>query len=174
MSLNLELWVLQILKGAHRSREVLETEYPDVVWDEDRILLHNLSSIVHRQGMLLALLALVPATREELMSRMPALVDSAPAWLDAQVRGGEPMTVKLFARGLAQTLTAHRAAVERVVSEQVANDGPIHEILREAPVPAGAADEEQGPLVSGVFGAMTAHTEALCGIARDVETDNEE
>jgi hypothetical protein len=169
---NLEMWVLAMIKGAFKSQEVLEAERPAHMppYDEDRALLQNWTTVVHRQGVVLAHLSVIPPTRAELMKRMPDMVDRAPAWLDAHVDGEQPMTWELFMRGIAQIMTEHREAIERVVEEQVVDPESIEEALVEAPVPAGAGDEERSDLIAGVARAMTAHTKALVDIAYDLET----
>jgi hypothetical protein len=169
--LSLELQVLRLIRGAFRSREVLEAERPDYVppYDDDRALFEGWASTVDRQGVILAHLSMVPATRAELMSRMPGLFQSAPAWLDAHLEGQE-MTAKLFMRGLAQTLGEHRSAIKRVTAEQVADIEAVEEALDEASVPPGTEDETQSELIHGVGQAMMAHTRALVEIAYDLET----
>ena len=110
--------------------------------------------------MLLAHLAVIPSTRAELMTAMPDMISRALAWLDAQLEGCEEMNLKLFMRGLAQTMAKHREAIERVVAEQVIDPEPIEETLAEAPVPAATEEEARSDLISGVGSAMTAHASA--------------
>jgi hypothetical protein len=168
----LEMRVLEIIKGAFKSREVWEAERPDDAppVDDDRAMLQNWTGVVERQGTILAHLSVVPPTRAELMARMPGMANRVPAWLDAHLEGNKPMTWRLFMRGLAQMQTEHRKAIERVVAEQVAEAGGIEEALTEAPVPAGTDEEDRRDLMSGVFKVMTAHTKALVDIAYDLET----
>jgi hypothetical protein len=167
---NLEMRVLEIIKGAFKSRDVWEAERPAGVppFDEDRTMLQNWASVVSRQGTILAHLSVVPSTRAELMERMPGMLNRAPAWLDAHVRG-QAMTMKLFWRGIAQTMTDHRKAIEGVVAEQVSDPAAIEETLAEAPIPAGIEEEDWQDLMSSVTYAMTAHTKALVDIAYDLE-----
>lgn len=169
---NLESLVVTVLRGAFRSREVIEADLPEEMrpLDEGRLALHRWSSMIHRQGTLLAYLSVVPATRAELLKRMPGMLDRAPAWLDAYVRGDEPMTVKLFARGVAQTLAVQREAFEQVIDDQVVDPEPIERSFAEAPVPAGTEDEGQSELISAVGDASNAHMAALADIAYDLET----
>lgn len=168
---NLELEVLWRIMGAFKSREVLETERPDYVppYDDDRAMLQGWATAVDRQGVILARLSVVPETRSELMSRMPGLLNNAPAWLDAHLEGQEEMTAKLFMRGLAQTQIEHRAAIERVVDEQVVDTEEVEEALEEASVPPGTVDETQSELIRGVGQVMPSHTKALIAIAYDLE-----
>jgi hypothetical protein len=169
---NLELRVLELIKGAFRSREVLEAERPNDAppVDDDRAMLQNLTEAMERQGMILAHLSIVPSTRAELMTRLPGMANRVPVWLDAHLEGNRPMTWRLFMQGLAQIQSEHREAIERVVAEQVEEAGEIEEALTEAPVPAGTPGEVRRDLMSGVFRAMTAHTKALVDIAYDLET----
>jgi hypothetical protein len=168
---SLERYVLDTIKGAFKSREVLEAERPDGVppFDDDRAMLQNWATLIGRQGSLIANLSVVPETRTELLERMPDMLNRAPAWLNAHMEGVEEMTLKLFMQGIAQTMTEHRKAIERVVEEQVAEPDEIEEALAEAPVPAARDEEDRSELMRGVGQAMTAHTKALVDIAYDLE-----
>jgi len=169
---SLERYVLDTIKGAFKSREVLEAERPDDVppFDDDRAMLQNWASLIGRQGTLIAHLSVVPETRTELLERMPDMLNRAPAWMNAHVEGVEEMTLKLFMQGIAQTMAEHRKAIERVVEEQVAEPEEIEETLADAPVPAATNEEDRSDLMQGVGQAMTAHTKALVDIAYDLET----
>jgi hypothetical protein len=166
---NLEMWVFAMIRGGFKSIEVLEAERPPHAppYDEDRVLLQNLTTTVNRQGMVLARLSVVRETRAELMERMPGMADRVPAWLDAQLEGDRPMTWELFMKGISQMMAAHREVIEQVVEEQVAEPEAIEETLAEAPVPTG--DEARRDLFKGVFDVLTAHTKALVDIAYDLE-----
>jgi len=168
---SLERYVLDTIKGAFKSREVLEAEAPDhaAPFDDSQAMLQNWATLIGRQGSLVAHLSIVPETRVELMERMPDMLNRAPAWMDAHMRGVEEMNLKLFMRGIAQTMAEHRKAIERVVDEQVAEPESIEEALAEAPVPAGTDDEDRSDLMKGVGLAMAAHTKALVDIAYDLE-----
>jgi hypothetical protein len=170
--LSLELRVIRAIMGAFKSREVLEAERPEGAppFDDDRAMLHGWATTVDRQGVILAHLSVVPSTKAELMSRMPGLLNTAPAWLDAHLEGRDEMTAKLFMRGLAQTIAEHRLAIERVMEEQVADREAVEDALAEADVPAGTEEEAQSQLISGVGHAMMAHTKALVEIAYDLES----
>ena len=170
---SLERYVLDTIKGAFKSREVLEEERPDDVppLDSGSAMIHNWATLINRQGKLVAQLSIVPETRAELMERMPGMLDRAPAWMDAHMRGVEEMNLKLFMRGIAETMAEHRKAIERVVDEQVLEQNEeIEEALAQAPVPAATEDEDRSDLMDGVGLAMTAHTKALVDIAYDLET----
>jgi len=168
---NLEAWVFAMTRGAFKSRELLEAERPEGArpYDENLVVLQNCATLVNRQGMILAHLSVVPATRAELMESMPGMLNRAPAWLDAQLQGDQPMTWELFYRGVAQTVTVHRREIERVVAEQVSDPSEIDQALGEAPIPVGAEGEDRGDLMSGVMRAMSAHLKALVDIAYDLE-----
>lgn len=168
---SLEKYVLDTIKGAFKSREVLEEERPEGVppFDESRAMLQNWATLIGRQGRLIGHLSVVPETRTELLERMPDMLNRAPAWMNAHMEGVEEMTLKLFMRGIAQTMTEHRKAIERVVEEQVAEPDGIEETLAGAPVPAGTEEEDRSDLMEGVCDAMTAHTKALVDIAYDLE-----
>jgi len=169
---SLERYVLDAIKGAFKSREVLEAERPDGAppFDDDRAMLQNWATLIGRQGSLIANLSVVPETRTELLERMPDMLNRAPAWLNAHMEGVEEMTLKLFMQGIAQTMAEHRKAIERVVEEQVVEPDEIEETLAEAPVPAARDEEDRSDLMQGVGQAMTAHTKALVDIAYDLET----
>jgi hypothetical protein len=168
---SLERYVLDTIKGAFKSREVLEAERPEGVppFDDNRAMLQNWATLIGRQGTLIAHLSVVPETRAELLERMPDMLNRSPAWMNAHMEGVEEMTLKLFMQGIAQTMTEHRKAIERVVEEQVAEPEEIEEALAEAPVPAGTDEEDRSDLMQGVGQAMTAHTKVLVDIAYDLE-----
>jgi hypothetical protein len=167
----LEMLVIAEINGATRSREAWEAEYPDLAPpDDDWVSLWNWASTVHRQGMVLARLAVFPQTRVELEKEMQDIVDRAPAWLDAHLQGRQIMTLELFLQGLAQTLTTQRAAIERVVAEQVVDSHSIQETLAEAPIPKASKGEKRRDLLRGVSHAITAHLKALADLAYDLET----
>jgi hypothetical protein len=168
---NLELWVLATIRGGFKSIEVLEAERPPHApsYDEDLALLQNLTTIVNRQGKVLARLSVVAETRAELMERMPGLPGRVPAWLDAHLEE-LPTTWELFWRGIAQMMAEHRTAIEQVVEEQVAEPEEIEEALAQAPVPAGTAEETRSELLDGIGLVLFAHTKALADIAYDLET----
>lgn len=170
MPQSLEAWVFAINKGAFKSRELLDAERPEDTppHSDGSALLQNWATLVNRQGVMLAHLSAVPATRAELMESMPGMVDRAPAWLDARLQG-KPMTWELFFLGLAQTMAVQRREIERVVEEQVSDPEKIEEALTEAPVPDGTREEERFDLMSGVGLALSAHLKALVEIAYDLE-----
>jgi hypothetical protein len=167
---NLEMWVLETIRGGFKSIEVLEAERPPHAppYDEDRALLQNFTTTVSRQGKVLARLSVVAETRAELLERMPGLADRVPAWLDAYLEG-RPTTWEIFMRGIAQMMAEHREAIELVVEEQVADPEEIEEALADAPVPAATDEETRSELFAGVFQVLMAHTKALAGIAYDLE-----
>lgn len=167
---NLEMMVLRTIQGAFRSREILEAEWPDDAppLDDDRMLLHNWTAMVSRQGTMLAHLALIPSTKADLLDRMPGMVNRAPAWLEARVNDA-PMTWRLFLTGLAQTAATHREAIERVMDEQMAEPEETERVLADAPVPMGMPDADRDALTEAVSNALVAHTRALADIARDLE-----
>lgn len=164
----IEIRVIELVKGAFKSREVLEAEHPDAApLDDDQVMLQNWASTVHREGILLAHLAMVPKTRAELLTEMEGLVDRAPAWLDAHFQGRQVMTLDLFFQGIAQTLATQRAAFLRVVAEQASDPEAIEGKLTDAPVPVPT--EERSALMRTVSNAITAHLEALVDLAYDFE-----
>ena len=162
--------VFDTISGAFKSRDVLEAERPAhlPLYDDDRVMVENWTSLVDRQGRLLALLSVNPSTKAELMTRMPNLVNLSPAWVDAQVHA-KPMTWELLMLGLAQTAAEQRSAIEQVVAEQVEDPDAIEEALAEAPVPTGTEGEDRSALMTGVVDALLAHTKALADIAYDLE-----
>lgn len=168
---SLEMCVLEEILGSFRSQDEWEAERPDHVppYDETRTMFQNLAAMVHQQGLILARLSVVPSTRVDLMTRMPDLLESAPTWLDAHLQTPNVMTLELFMRGLAETMTVHRREIERVLAEQVTHPEEIEKVLADSPIPAGGDQEERSDLIKGVSHAMTAHTEALVDIAYDID-----
>lgn len=164
----LEKHVFNTLSGAFKSREVLEAERPAHVppYDDNRVLFQNWTTLVDRQGVLLAQLSVVPETKAELYARMPGLVGLSPAWLENEVQG-EPMTLDLFVLGLVQTAAEQRKAIERVVAEQVVDADSIEEALARAPIPTDTKDGS-GPM-EALGKVLVAHLKALVDIAYDLE-----
>lgn len=113
LSQNLEMWVLETIRGGFKSIEVLEAERPlhAPPYNEDRALLQNFTTTVSRQGKVLARLSVVAETRAELLERMPGLANRVPAWLDAYLEG-RPTTWEIFMQGIAQMMasTARRSS----------------------------------------------------------------
>jgi hypothetical protein len=167
---NLVDLVFTVLRGACKSREVLEAELPEELRGEagERLVFDNWACTIERTGLLLAYLSAVPPTRARLMGEMRGLVDRAPAWLEASVEG-KPMTYELFVRGLEQTIAVQRRAFEQVVGEQVIDPEPIEEMLAEAPVPDSATEPPRSIPMAAVGKVATAHMEALVEIAFDIE-----
>jgi hypothetical protein len=58
---NLEMWVLAKIKGAFKSRELLEAERPEGAppYDAGQVMLQNWAALVDRQGRILAHLSVV-------------------------------------------------------------------------------------------------------------------
>lgn len=164
----LELKVIGRIKEATKTREEWEAEHPEASpLSDDWVMLQNWASIVHRLGMILAHLAVLPETRANLMSDMNGIVNRSPAWLEAHLEGQQVMTLDLFLHGVAQTLGKQRLAVERVIDEQVSEPTAIEETLARAPVPDGT--EPRGDLFPAVTDVIAAHTKALVDIAYDLE-----
>jgi hypothetical protein len=165
---DIEGQVIAAINGAFKSREQWEAEYPELSpLEDDWVMLQNWALVVHRQGIMLARLAVLPQTRAELAAEMEGLVNRAPAWLDAHFEGQDTMTLDLFLKGIAETLARQRAAIERIVAEQASDPEPIEESLAEAPVPATA--EERPDLLRGICEVMPAHLKALVDLAYDLE-----
>ncbi|HEY0392568.1 MAG TPA: hypothetical protein VGC63_12750 [Solirubrobacterales bacterium] len=169
-SQNLEMWVLETIRGGFKSIEVLDAERPPHAppYNEDRALLQNFTTTVSRQGKVLARLSVVSETRAELLERMPGLANRVPTWLDAHLEG-RPTTWEIFMQGIAEMMAEHREAIEMVIEEQMSDPKEIEEVLADAPVPAGINEETRDELFAGVFQVLTAHTKALAGIACDLE-----
>lgn len=154
-----------------KSREVMEAERPEHIppYTDDAAMLQRWAMTINRQGVILAQLSAIPETRSELILRMPGLLNSAPAWLDADLADVKETSTVLFFRGLAQTLCVQREAIERVVDEQVADPERVEEALAEGSPPPGTEDETQSELIHGVGTAMGVHMKALVAIAYDLE-----
>jgi hypothetical protein len=167
----MEALVLTALRRRRRSREGWEElrgeDEPPM--SDLQVLLENMIGEVEQHGLILAQLAVSPATRSELRVSARGAVDRVPAWMNAAVYGPPLMTPQLFVRGLAQLLGEQRKWLERVLHEQVADPAPIEEALAEAPIPEGGEDETIGEIMHGVGQAMTAHLRALLDIARDID-----
>lgn len=164
----LELQVIARLKKAFKSREAWEAEFPEKgPLEEDWVMLQNWFSIVQEMGMVLAHLSVAPNTRAELLSDMDGIVNRSPAWLEAHLEGQQVMTLDLFLHGVAQTLEKQRAAIERVVDEQVDEPASIEEALVNAPVPE--ENEPRSDLFPAIGEVIGAHTKALVDIAYDLE-----
>lgn len=164
-----EKHVFDTIRGAFKSRETLEAERPPHVppYDEGQVMIQNWVNLIERQGVLLAELSIVPATKLELIKRMPGLARLAPVWLEAEALGGT-MTAERFMLGTAQTLIEHRKVIERVVAEQVIEPELIEKALKKAPIPR--EDEKDSPtFLRRVGDAVSAHTKALVEIAYDLE-----
>lgn len=167
---SLDLKVLALIEGGFKSREMWEAECPHLSpLDEGHRMVLNLAAAIERQGLVLGGLAMSPETRTELRAEMPGMVGRAPAWMDAHLQGREALTLDLFCQGLAQTLATHRAAIERLIDEQMVDSESIEEALAEAPVPAGTPGEDEDTLLEGVTHAMMAHLKAIVALARDLE-----
>jgi hypothetical protein len=169
--LSMEMVVVKAITAAPMSREGWEElRGPDLPpMSEQEVFLENMTEIVKRHGVVIAQLAIAPETRAELQTSMPDAVERVPAWLEAKVNGPPLMTVRLFIRGLAQLMGEHRAAIERVVAEQVREPGPIEALLAAAPLPAGSEGESDSELIGAIGLAIGAHLEALVAIARDLD-----
>jgi hypothetical protein len=169
--LNMETVVVQTICVAPKSREAWEAQRSEDLppMSEESVLLENMLQLVHRHGLAIALLAITPDTRAELQASMPGAIERIPAWLEAQVYGPPLMTIRLFARGLAQLMGVHRRAIERILDEQVADPESIAASLTAAPLPAGEEDETDRELMAADGAAIGAHMEALVEIARDLD-----
>lgn len=157
------------LRGPSRERWEELRDEDDPPMSDLQAFLENMIGEVERHGLILAQLAIVPATRSELQASARGAIERIPAWMNAAVYGPPLMTPHLFARGMAQLLGEQRVWFERVLHEQVADPEPIEEVLDEAPVPAGAEEEELGEITEGVGHAMAAHLQALLDIAHDLD-----
>lgn len=143
-------------------REEASNEY-------SRAMFECWGSVVQRQGLILARMAILPWRKAELKSSMSGIVNRAPAWMNAHFRGERAMTLELYAQGMAQTMAAQRGAFEQVLTDQVDEPAPLQELLVEAPLPAVPEAIERSALLAALAKAMTAHTEVLAGIAADAD-----
>jgi hypothetical protein len=137
--------------------------------EDSRAMLQCWASVVQRQGLILARMSILPWRKAELKSNMSDIVNRAPAWMNAHFRGERAMTLELYAQGMAQTLATQRAAFKQVLAEQVSEPAPLEELLAEAPIPAAPEEIERSKLLSALSKALVAHTEALAGIAADID-----
>jgi hypothetical protein len=137
--------------------------------EDSQAMLECWASVVQRQGLILARMSMLPWRKAELKSNMSDIVNRAPAWMNAHFRGERVMTLELYAQGMAQTMATQRVAFEQVLAEQVSEPVPLRELLAEAPIPAAPEKMGRSELLSALAKAMMAHTEALAGIAADVD-----
>lgn len=167
----MEAVVLTALQRRGRSREGWEElrEEGEPPISDLQAFLENMIGEVEQYGLILAHLAVRPATRRELQASARGAVERIPAWMNAAVFGPPLMTPHLFVRGLAQLLAEQREWFERVLHEQVADTAPIEGILAAAPIPAGTEEEATVEITRGVGEAMAAHLQALLDIARDID-----
>ncbi len=137
--------------------------------DEARAMFQFWGSVVQRQGVILARMSMFPWRKAELKSDMSGIVNRAPALMNAHFHGERVLTLELFAQGIAQTMATQRAAFEQVLAEQVSEPAPLQALLAQAPIPAAPEEMQRGELLAALAKAMSAHTEALAGIAADVD-----
>jgi hypothetical protein len=166
---NLEGLVISQLIDAYESFEVGGADGQGTLASPGGHLVQLWASVVDRQGQILAQLAIEPDTRAELASSMEGLVNRSPAWLDAHLREEKTMTVDLFLRGMAQTMTRQREGISRVAAEQTREPATLEKTLREAPLPESFEDPEHDEFVSALADAVTAHSEVLIGIAAELD-----
>jgi hypothetical protein len=168
---NLEMLVISQLVDAYGSLEARDANDPQsTLSSSGGHPLQLWSSVVDRQGEILARLAIKPATRAELMSLTEGLVERAPAWLDAHFRDERKMTVDLFLHGMAQTMVKQREGIKRVIAEQTREPAALEEILRGSPLPEDPEETERSALMSALADAVTAHTEVLIGMAAEIDS----
>lgn len=168
---SIEEMVIAEINGVFESiGSVLLSRKPGGLSDEDtRAMLQCWASVVQRQGLILARMAILPWRKAELKSSMSGIVNRAPAWMNAHFRGERTMTLELFAEGIAQTMARQQVEINRVLVEQVDEPAPLQALLAEAPLPADPEKVARGELLSAITKAMTTHTEALVGIAADLD-----
>lgn len=168
---NIEMAVIHAIKQSLLARQIWEAERgeDDPPLEEGRVVLQAAIAHLRCHGILIGHLALLPKTRAELRTRMADAIDFVPAWMEARVYGVETMTGRLYACGQCQVLREHRAAIEQVVSEQIANPEHIEGVLAEAPIPEARDDEVGSEIMQGGAEAMRAHMEVLVTIARALD-----
>lgn len=166
---DLEAAVRRTLSGADISREGWES-----LWDGEgepprisdvQLDFENIFERLRRHGRLVAELARDPQTADDLRRTMPQAIDRLPTWLTARVNGPAPLDPSALVRDFAELVGVHRAAVLRVVREQVADPTEIEAVLDQAPIP----DTNDGDLPAALGRASRAHSEALILIARDTD-----
>jgi hypothetical protein len=167
---SLETLVISQLIDAYGSFDPkADSHAQDRVAPPANLLVQLWTSVVDRQGEILAQLALRPATRAELLSSMDGLVLGAPAWLNAHLREEETMTIDLFLFGMAQTMGKQRQEIERVVAEQIREPKALDEILKGSSLPENPEEVERKALMTELADAITAHSEVLIGIAAEID-----
>ena len=137
--------------------------------EESKAMFEFWGSVIQCQGVILAQMSMFPWRKAELKSNMSGIVNRAPALINAHYQGERALTLELFAEGIAQVMATQRAAFEQVLAEQVSDPAPLQALLADAPVPAAPEEMARGELLAALAKAMNAHTEALTGIAADVD-----
>jgi len=152
-----------------RERYLAAVEAGDPAAKEGPGMANELANLLHLQGMMIAHLAMDPETSEELIAAAPQASQRVPAWMELHVFGPRPDAVRLFTLGYAQILGEQRAALERIIDDQIEDPEPIIEILAEYPVPTGEDGEDPDELMSLSAGAFHANFQASLAVARDLD-----
>jgi hypothetical protein len=166
-----EMAILRSLDGATRFRERYEERKKpgDPPMDDTAVTFNGLANFLHMQGLLIAHLALEPETSSELVASAVRAADQVPAWMDLRVFGASEAPERLFALGCAQLLAEQRAALERIIDEQVEDPERIEESLAESPIPTGSQGESAEEIFICFGLAFQANFQATLAIARDLD-----
>lgn len=163
----MEELVRQTLTGAYVSRDVWEArwegEVPQI--SDAQLDFENFFELIRRQGLLTAQLAFLEQTREELSTTLPDAIQRMPVRLQMSVHGQARTSPQELLRDIAELLGVHRAALLRVVDEQVDEQEAVQDLLERAPVP-DREDEDPAPAVGLI---VLAHSKALVMIAADID-----
>jgi hypothetical protein len=169
--LSFESAFLRSLEGSIRRREryLAALASGDPAVEESAELANELANFLNLQGMMIAHLAMDPDTSDELIAAAPHAGQRVPAWMELHVFGARPGALRLFTLGCAQILAEQRAALERIVDDQVDDPEPIRAILAEHPVPSGDDGESAEELMALSAAAFQANFQGSLAIARDLD-----
>jgi hypothetical protein len=147
--------------------EVNDPEMPEE--QRGRMTLERCVAHLRCHGILISNLSLHPHTRVELREQTDAVLEFVPAWAEATVYGVEKMSGRLYAVGQCQVLRVHRAALERIISEQILDPDSFLETLAAAPIPEAGDDEPGDEILAGANMAMTAHMKVIVDLAHSLD-----
>ena len=166
-----EMAILRSLNAATGFRERYEERRKpgDPPMDDAAVAFNGMANFLRMQGLLIAHLALEPETSSELVAHAIHAADRVPAWMELRVFGASDVPERLFALGCAQLLAEQRAALERIIDEQIEDPEQIEASLAESPIPTGSEGESAEEIFACFGVAFQANFQATLAIARDLD-----